>query len=86
METGNHVHLHCPTAELVWDQAITLASAAVVGTPAERRWGGMSREGQIGHLPGSRELVDMPTEVVLRGAATNALVSGLSFVDAKLKA
>ena len=35
METGNHVLLHCPTTELVWDQAITLASGAVVGTPAE---------------------------------------------------
>ena len=27
----------------------------------------------------------MPTEVILRGAATHALVSGLGFVDAKLK-
>ena len=52
--------------------------------------GGMSRESRIGrrHLLGSRELadLDMPTEVILRGAATHALVSGLSFVDAKLKA
>ena len=45
----------------------------------------MNREGRIGHLLGSRELADMPTEVVLRGAATHALVSGVSFVDAKLK-
>ena len=82
METGNHVLLHCPRTELVWDQAITLASAAMVGTPAEQRWGRMSR---IGHLLGSKELADMPTEVALRGAATHALVSGLSCVDAKLK-
>ena len=40
LETGNHVLLHCPGTELVWDHAITLASAAVVGTPAEQRWGG----------------------------------------------
>ena len=86
METGDHVLLHCPKTELVWNHAITLASAAVVGTPAEQRLGGMSREaGLIGHLLGSRELADMPTEVALRGAATHAVVSGLGFVDAKLK-
>ena len=45
----------------------------------------MSREGRICHLLGPRELVDMPTEVALRGVATQALVGGLSFVDAKLK-
>ena len=45
----------------------------------------MSRESRIGHLLGSRELADMPTEVILRGAATHALVSGLSCVDAQLK-
>ena len=50
----------------------------------------MSREGRrrIGHLLGSRlqdsrELADMPTEVALGGAATHALVGGLSCVDAK---
>ena len=85
METGNHVLLHCPRTELVWDQAIALASAAVCTTPAERRWTGMIREGQIGHLLGTRELVDLPTEVALRGAATQALVSGLSWADAQLK-
>ena len=42
-------------------------------------------EGPIGHLLGARGLVDMPTEVALRGAATQALVSGLSCVDAQLK-
>ena len=50
----------------------------------------MSRAGRAGHLLGSRlrELADTPTEVILRGAATHAraLVSGLAFVDAKLKA
>ena len=90
METGNHVLLHCPKTELtlVWGQAITLASGAVVGTPAGQRRGGLSmhREGRMGHLLGPRGLVDMPTEVALRGAATHALVSGLSFVDAQLKA
>ena len=85
LETGNHALLHCPRTELVWDHAIALASAAVVTTPAERRWMGMTREGQIGHLLSTRELVDMPTEVALRGAATQALVSGLSCVDAQLK-
>ena len=30
-------------------------------------------------------MADTPTEVILRGAATHALVSGLAFVDAKLK-
>ena len=35
----------------------------------------MNREGRIGHLLGSRELAAMPTEVVLRGAATHALVA-----------
>ena len=44
----------------------------MVGTPAEQRWGGMSRESRIGHLLGSRELADMPTEVILRGAAIGA--------------
>ena len=42
LETGNHVLLHCLRTQVVWDQAITLASVAVVGTPAEQRWGGMS--------------------------------------------
>ena len=41
------------------------------------------------HLLSTRELVDLPTEVALsmalRGAATQALVSGLSCVDAQLK-
>ena len=45
----------------------------------------MTRERQIGHLLGTRELVDLPTEVALREAATQALVSGLSGVDAQLK-
>ena len=45
----------------------------------------MTRECHIGHLLGSRELVDLPTEVALRGASTPALVSGLSGVDAQLK-
>ena len=45
----------------------------------------MTREGQIGHLLSTRELVDLPTEVALRGASTQALVSGLSCVDAQLK-
>ena len=87
METGNHVLLHCPRTdrELVWDQAIALASDAVVGAPADQRWGVMSRESRIGHLLGTRELTDMPTEVILRGAATHALASGLSCVDAQLK-
>ena len=40
---------------------------------------------QIGHLLSTRELVDLPTEVALRGASTQALVSGLSCVDAQLK-
>ena len=40
IETGNRVLVHCPRTEKVWDHAITLASAAVVGTPAEQRWGG----------------------------------------------
>ena len=85
METGDHVLLHCPRTEGVWDQAIEVAGAAVVGTLAEQRWGGMSRASRIGHLLGSRELTDTPTEVILRGAATQALVTGLAFVDAKLK-
>ena len=46
----------------------------------------MARECQIGHLLGTRGLVDLPTEVALRGAATKALVSGLSWVDSRLKA
>ena len=37
----------------------------------------MGREGRIGHMPGPKELADMPTEVALRGAATQALLSGL---------
>ena len=47
----------------------------------------MTRECQIGHLLATRELVDLPTEVALRGAATQALASGhgLSAVDAQLK-
>ena len=32
LESGNHVLLHCPRTETAWDQARTLASAAVVGT------------------------------------------------------
>ena len=44
LETGNHALLHCPRTELVWDHAITLASAAVCTTPAERRWKGITRE------------------------------------------
>ena len=36
----NHVLLHCPMTKAVWDHAITVTSAAVVGTPAEQRWGG----------------------------------------------
>ena len=43
METGNRALLHCPATEAVWDHAITVASATVVGTPAEQSWGGMSR-------------------------------------------
>ena len=43
----------------------------------------MSRAGRVGPLLGSRELTDTPTAVILRGAATRALVSGLAFVDAK---
>ena len=45
----------------------------------------MARECQIGHLLGTKELVDLPTEVALRGEATKALVSGMSAVDAQLK-
>ena len=85
LESGNHVLLHCPRTELAWDQAIKLASAAVRTTPAERRWTGMTRECKIGHLLSTRELVDLPTEVALREASTQALVSGLSYVDAQLK-
>ena len=85
LETGNHVLLHCPRTELVWDHAIKLAADAVRTTPAERRWTGMTRECQIGHLLGTKELVDLPTEVALRGEATRALVSGLGAVDAQLK-
>ena len=85
LETGNHVLLHCPRTEQVWDKAIALASAAVRTTPAEVRWTSMNREAQVGHLLGTRELVDLPTEVALRGAATEALVSGLSWTDAQLK-
>ena len=44
----------------------------------------MTRECQIGHLLGASALVDLPTEVALRGAATRALVSSLSHVDARL--
>ena len=55
--------------------AIPLASAAVCTTPAERRWKGMTRECQIGHLLSTRELVDVPTEMALRGAATQASVT-----------
>ena len=64
---GNHVLLHCPRTgtELVWDQAIKLASAAVRTTPAERRWTGMARECKIGHLLSTRELVNLPTGVAL---------------------
>ena len=56
-KAGNHVLLHCPRTELVWDHAITLASAAVCTTPTERRWKGMAslRECQIGHLLSTRE-------------------------------
>ena len=43
------------------------------------------RPGRARALQGTRELVDLPTEVALRGAATSALVSGLSAVDAQLK-
>ena len=85
LESGNHVLLHCPRTEAVWDHAIQLAGEAVRTTPAERRWTGMTRERQIGHLLSTRELVDLPTEVALRGASTQALVSGLSCVDAQLK-
>ena len=42
----------------------------------------MSRVSRVGHLPGSRELADMPTEVTPRSVATHALVSGLASVDA----
>ena len=45
----------------------------------------MTRECPIGHLLGTREPVDLPTEVALWGAATHALVNGLSYVDAQLK-
>ena len=45
----------------------------------------MAGEAKIGHLLGTRGLVDLPTEVALRGAATQALVSGLSWADAQLK-
>ena len=45
----------------------------------------MSRASRVGHLLGSKELADMPNEVILRGAATHALASGMAFVDAKLK-
>ena len=40
METGNYVLMHCPGTERVWDHAIEVASAAVVGTPrpAEQRY------------------------------------------------
>ena len=91
METGNHVLLHCPRTvqtEGVLDHAIEGSGAAVVGTPAAHQWGGMSRASRImhiSHLLGSMELADTPTEVILRGAATQALVSGLTFVDAKPK-
>ena len=75
METGNHVHvlLHCPKTELVWDQAITLASEAAVAPPAEQRYllGGMSMEGRVGHLLRCKVLVDMHTEAPLGGAATH---------------
>ena len=50
-------------------------------TPAERRWKGMTREFQIGHLLGARELMGLPIEMALQGAATRAL----SGVDAQLK-
>ena len=82
-----HVLLHCPKTELVWDQAITLASEAAVAPPAEQRYllGGMSMEGRVGHLLRCKVLVDMHTEAPLGGAATHALVGGLSFVDAQLK-
>ena len=41
----------------------------------------MTREFQIGHLLGARELMGLPTEMALQGAATRAL----SGVDAQLK-
>ena len=41
----------------------------------------MSRASRVGHLLGSRELADTPTEVILRGAVTKALVGGLAFVE-----
>ena len=57
----------------------------MVGTPVEQMRGGVSRASQVGHLLGSRELADIPTDVILRGAATHALVSArgwaMAFVD-----
>ena len=69
MDTWNHVLMHCPRTEGVWNHVIVIevagAGATVVGTPAEQRWGGMSRASQVGHLLGSSELTDTPTAVII---------------------
>ena len=85
MESGNHVVLHCPQTQGVWDEAIKVAGEDVQGTPVGAKWGGMTRQSQVDHLLSSEELGDRATEVCLRARATKALVTGFALVDASLK-
>ena len=56
MESGNHVVLHCPRTQGVWDEAIKVAGEDVEGTPVAGKWGGMARKSQVDHLLSSNEL------------------------------
>ena len=85
MTSGNHVVLHCPRTQGVWDEAIKVAGEDAEGGPVAVKWGGVARQSQVGHFLSSNELADRATEVRLRARATKALVSGIALVDAALK-
>ena len=85
MESGNHVVLHCPRTQGVWDEAIKVAGEDVEGAHVAGKWGGMTRQSQVDHLLSPNELADRVTEVRLRARVTKASVSGIALVDAALK-
>ena len=67
LESGNHVVLHCPRTQRVWDEAIKVAGGRMPrGPPVAGKWGGMTRQPQVDHLLSSNELADRVTEVRLR--------------------
>ena len=87
LESRNHVVLHCPQTQGVWDEAIQVAGEDAKGTLMVVKWVGMTCQSQVDHLLSPNELADRVTKVCLRAQATctKALVLGMALVDAALK-